>query len=236
VMVAAIHPPAAARSVAQGEHGNLRRELGEGVRFFVSNRTLRTLTITICIAMLGFGALKVLNVFFVQDNLHSGTVIYAWLMAASGIGAVGGALVAAGPVRWLGAGRAFGLATIAIGVCLIVFSRMSLAVPALALVFVAGVMEAVVNVATGPILLTATPRAMVGRISSLLNPLVTLVALLSVIVAGWLDSSVLRGFNIVIVSFTFGPVDTIYALAGLIAILAGVYALRNLRGMQGQPE
>lgn len=236
VMVAAIHPPAAARSVAPGERGNVGRELGEGMRFFVGNRVLRTLTITICIAMLGFGALKVLNVFFVQDNLHSGTVIYAWLMAASSIGAVAGALVAAGPVKWLGAGRAFGLATMIIGVCLLIFSRMALVVPALALVFVAGLMEAVVNVATGPLLLTATPREMVGRISSLLNPLVTLVSLLSVMLAGWLDSNLLQGLHVVVGAFTFGPVDTIYTFAGLIAILAGLYALRNLHGMKQQAE
>jgi hypothetical protein len=63
-----------------------------------------------------------------------------------------------------------------------------------------------------------------------------LAALLSVALAGWLDSSVLRGLHVVLGPFTFGPVDTIYAAVGGIAVLAGLYALRNLGAITRAPE
>jgi hypothetical protein len=97
------------------------------------------------------------------------------------------------------------------------------------LAVMSGMLQAVVNVAIGPLVLNATPRVLVGRVSSLLNPTITLAALFSVAVSGWLASTVLRTFNVTWLGIHFGPIDTIFTAGGGLALLAGIYARYSLR-------
>jgi MFS family permease len=229
VAVGLIKPPVAAHSVAPGSSGNVWEELLEGARFLKGNRTLRTITITISLAMLGLGAVNALNVFFVQQNLNATAAIYASVSTAVGIGAIAGALCAALVVRRLGEGRAFWLSTVGIGTVILCLSRTTLIPPALVLAVLSGMLQAVVNVAIGPLLLNATPRVLVGRVSSLLNPTITLAALTSVSVSGWLTSTILRTLNVTWLGIHFGPIDTIFTVGGSLALLAGIYARNSLR-------
>ena len=83
---------------------------------------------------------------------------------------------------------------------------------------------AALSVASGPLILRVTPRQFVGRVSSLLTPLMALASLLSAAVAGYLDSVVLRGFHATIAGVAVGPVDTIFTAAGVLVFAAGLYA------------
>jgi hypothetical protein len=56
-------------------------------------------------------------------------------------------------------------------------------------------------------------------------------ALLSVALAGYLASTVLRDFHATVLGLTLGPIDTIYTVAGLLIVVAGLYAARNLRAL-----
>ena len=58
-----------------------------------------------------------------------------------------------------------------------------------------------------------------------------LASVVSLVLAGLAVSTVLRGFHTVLLGLTFGPVDTIYTVMGLLTILAGIYAARGLRGV-----
>ena len=47
--------------------------------------------------------------------------------------------------------------------------------------------------------------------------------------AGLLASTVLRGFHPVIAGVRFGPYDTVFAVAGLLFLIAGIATLRPMR-------
>jgi hypothetical protein len=85
-----------------------------------------------------------------------------------------------------------------------------------------------------PIILGATPREMLGRVSSVINPLINLATLGSVVLAGWLAGTAMAHFHRRIGGISLGPIDTIFLVAGFVAVLAGVYAMYALRERNGQ--
>ena len=83
-----------------------------------------------------------------------------------------------------------------------------------------------------PLLLHVTPRELIGRVSAVLDPAIMLASVVSMVVVGALDSTVLKGFHLTALGMTFGPVDTIYTAVALLMLIAGVYAMLSLRGIK----
>jgi hypothetical protein len=109
---------------------------------------------------------------------------------------------------------------------------MTLFVPALVVLFVGGIAQALVNVAVAPLVLQVTPRDLIGRVTTVLNPLMTLASLLSIALAGYLDSTLLHDFHATLLGVRFGPIDTIFLAAGILVVLGGLYAMVALRGVK----
>ena len=82
-----------------------------------------------------------------------------------------------------------------------------------------------------PIMLRVTPAHMMGRVSAVFSPLVQLSNIAAMAIAGVLASTALRGFHAVIAGIAFGPYDTIFGLAGLLFILAGLATIGPMRGL-----
>jgi MFS family permease len=230
--ILAIQPPRAARSVQPGQQGSFFREFAEGIRFFAGNRVLVTILITIMIVMLGGGAVNALGVFFVTENLHTSANFFGLLDAASGIGIITGAILASTFAQRLGVTRTFWFCTVSAGIIFLVVARMTVLFPALALILLLGVVQAGLNVAINPLILHVTPRDLVGRVSSVLDPAISLVSMVSIAVAGSLASTLLQGFQAHLFGVTFGRIDTIFAFSGLLILLGGLYALLNLRDVK----
>ncbi|MGI8826415.1 MAG: MFS transporter [Chloroflexota bacterium] len=204
-------------------------ELRAGARLYRDSRTLKAVLITGIVIMLGAGALNALDVFFVRWNLHTSPTLYGWLAGIQGAGILAGAILASAFVERLGVARLLWGSTILAGFLTIVFARLTSFVPALAVTFVIGVAVAGLNVAAQPLLLRATPRHLLGRATALLNPAITLASVISIALAGWLVSTVLHGFRASAGGVFFGPIDTVYTVAGLVIIAAGIYAMVALR-------
>ena len=230
--ILAVRAPRSARSVAVGEQGSVWRELTAGARFFAGNRVLMTLLVTIAITWSGGGALNALDVFFVTTNLHAAPSLYGNLEATYGLGAVLGALAASFVGQRLGVARTLWLSILALGMLVVVYSRLTSYAPALVVLFLTGVTNAAEIASVGPLLLHVTPRELIGRVSAIINPVGQLVGLISTALAGYLVSTVLQGFHATVLGIVFGPIDTIFAVAGLLGILAALYAARNLRGVR----
>lgn len=229
VMLRGIQAPPAARSGAgTGERGFLR-EFGHGISFLLGQRALRALVVTALIAMLGAGALNALDIFFVTDNLHAPAAFYGIMEGAQGLGTIAGALAASLLVRRAGLARAIAWSVVALGLIVITYARLTSFVPAVVLTGVCGIFMAVIGVSTAPLLLKETPRELVGRVASLLDPVITLAAVAGTALAGYLDSVVLRDFHLTILGVAMGPVDTIFTVAGALVLLGGIYGLIWLR-------
>jgi MFS family permease len=112
---------------------------------------------------------------------------------------------------------------------ILVYSRLTSFGPAVALMGALGVFQAALNVAIGPLMLSVTPRALIGRVSAILNPALAVANLAGTALAGYLAGTVLAGFATSAWGMSFGPVDTIFSGAGAVALLGAIYCALNLR-------
>lgn len=227
--VAAIRAPSSARSVQAKQTGHLRKELWQGLRFSLGHQVIRALLVALFIAMLGAGAFNTLYVFFFLQNLHTPVTLLGLVDAIFGVGIIGGAVLAGIFAQRLGLERILTWAALIAGVAFVVLARMTNLAAALSMVALVGVCQGGLGVALWPLVLKVTPRELVGRVAALLNPSSTLAELLAAMLSGYLAGAVLRGWHAHLLSMAFGPIDTIFAGAGLFIILAGFYLLKNLR-------
>lgn len=229
VVVLAMRAPKSASSVAPGQRGHFLRELFAGIRFFAGNRVLRTLGLVGSLVFLAAGALNALDFFFWVGNVHGPVQLYGFVGGALAFGVLLGAALASAFVPRIGLERTVWLTFVALGVLVLVWSRMTAYVPALVVIFLVGIPQAALNVAISPLMLQVTPRELVGRVTAILVPLVNISNLISLALAGYLASTVLAGFNTDVLGVHFGPIDTIFGVAGILCIIGGIYALMNLR-------
>ncbi len=228
----AIQAPPPARSVALGEVGSVLRELADGFRFFLGNRVLVTIVISVMLAMLGFGALNALNVFFLTQNLHARVTLYGLLSSALGFGAVVGAALAGVLAHRLGVARLFWLSMMGMGTLVVIYSRLTMFLPAVAVLFLLGIVNDATEVAIGPMMLQATPRELIGRVSAVMLPAAYLASMFSTSLAAFLDSTVLRGLHLNLLGISWGQTDTIFTGAGLLTLGGGIYAAIALGGVE----
>jgi hypothetical protein len=132
----------------------------------------------------------------------------------------------------LGMSRIVWLSVLALGVIIIAYSRMTLFAPAAALLFVSGLPNGTVNTVMSPMLLGITPREMVGRVSSLLYPVIMIASIVGTAMADYLDAVVLRGFSTTVLGMRFGPVDIIFLSSEVIVLLSALLAVARLRDPQ----
>jgi MFS family permease len=204
-------------------------EFGEGISFFAGNRVLRTGLVAMCIVMLGGGALNALDVFFLTGNLHVAAPQLGTLDAIYGGGAVLGAVLAAVFSRHLQPAHVFWGSLVLLGLLLIVYSRMTVFVAAAAVLFVAGFPQAGLSISLSPIILHVTPRDVLGRVTAIFGPAISLVSMVSAGIAGLLDSTLLRGLDLSFAGTHFGSVDSIFCVSGLLIAAGGLYAYMTLR-------
>lgn len=200
-------------------------EFRTGVKFFVGNPILMTLGVGLVIALLGNGAVNSLAVFFVPRNLHVSASWLGTLSGSVGAGALIGALLASGIARRLSSERLFWISLIWGGVAFVGLSRATGLVPALIAGALLGLAAGVLNSVVSPIILRVTPSHLIGRVSAVFSPLEQLASIVSMVLAGVLASTVLRGFHATVAGVKFGPYDTVFAAAGLLFIIGGVASI-----------
>jgi MFS family permease len=231
ILITLVHAPASARSVTVGERGHALREVREGLRFFGHSRVLVTITVSAVIIMLGAGSLDTLDVFFVTRTLHASASFYGLISAAMGGGALLGAIAVSVFAKKLNMAHVFWISMLLCGLLIIVYSRMTAFVPAFIVLFLAGIPMAALNVSVLPLMLQVTPRELIGRVSGVLQPAISVATVGGIGIAGLLAGTVLQGFHAHLLGLSFGSTDTIFTAAGFLGLVAGVYAKYGLRGV-----
>jgi MFS family permease len=228
--------PVAAEDAPEADAGGMWPQLVAGLRFVGGNRVVSALAVAVVVGTLGTGALNTLDVFFVTDNLHVSAHWYGTLGMAEGIGALLGALSAG----WLCARyadvRVFVGGMLAAGLLVVAYSRAGSLWPAVVLLGLIGLPLGWVNAATGPILYREVPRALLGRVISVVNPIQQLAAMFSALLSGWLVSDLLRGMDVSAGALRLRPIDTVFAACGLLFVVAGLAARVVLPSAQALPQ
>lgn len=230
----AIRLPAAERKPARARRG-FWSEFGEGLSFFAHNRQLVVMCSTTVVYMLGVGAINTLNVFFMRSNLHTSSNWMGTLNAALGLGSIVGALLAAKFAGWLGESRVFSLGVVITGLGVVVYSRLGSLPAAIGLFVVIGIPLAAVNVVINPLMLRATPKELIGRVATVMNPLVNLASIISMAIAGFLASTVLHNLHVIVAGVPFNRIDAIFGVSGLLMLAAGVASVKPMQTSVTQP-
>lgn len=220
------------------ERPSLRADFVAGLRFFVRSRFLVALLAVATIAQFGTGAMNALDVFFVTSNLHANARLFGVMSMAFGIGSILGALLAGVVVARIGAKATTWSGLIAAGVFIFGYSRQDNIWGGLIFIVLFALPITMLNTSISPMLLRATPQEYLGRVISVFGPINQLASMLSVVLAGWLASTVLLHFHLTIAGARFGRIDTVFAVSGLLIVAAGVYAFLVLPGdsTDEQPE
>ena len=206
-----LHPYAAGKNKGQlaGGIGPVIHELLAGFRIVAKTRVLLVVTFLVLIAMLGAGAINALDIIFVSRNLHASAALWGPLAGASGVGALIGAVsmgIAAKKVapKYILAGSVF-----LVGVGLLIYSFQTWFLAALIVSFFMGIPQGGLEVGFGPLLLNSTPRAMMGRVQSVIETAMYGMSLLSIALAGFFGQ--------------FVPVNVIFAIGGALIMISGLF-------------
>jgi MFS family permease len=227
--VLAIHAPPGARSVAPGERGSVRREFLDGVRFSLGNVVIRTLLIVFTLVLFGSGAINALFVFFLTADLHAPPEAIGVFPVVLGVGLAVGSMLGGAIARRVGLTQILWVSVVLTGVGAIALSRQTSLMPALVCGFLLGVPNGVMNVVLMPLVLRVTPKAMVGRVMTVLEPAMTAAQVASVAVFGTLASTVFSGFSASVFGAAFDTYDLLILIPGVFCVLAGLIAFVSLR-------
>jgi MFS family permease len=163
IALLAMHVPDKAHRRAEGK---VLEELRAGFSYVSQSVPMRSaLLLLALVATMGM-PYSVLMPAIATDSLHGGPHTLGFLMTASGLGALAGALYLASRNSVLGLGRAIVVATIAFGVGLMAFSQSRLLWLSMLLLSVVGGGMMVETASTNTILQTIVDEHMRGRVMS----------------------------------------------------------------------
>jgi MFS family permease len=222
-------PPTPSRA---GE-ASLHAEFSVGLRLFVRNRFLVTLLTVTMICQCGTGAINALNVFFVTRDLHATPRLFGIAETAMGVGFIVGALAAGRMVRRVGARTLTWSGLLATGVLAAGYAMQRSFPAGLVMLAIYAMPIAMLNTAVAPLLLDAVPRQFLGRVMAVFSPVNQLASMLSVIISGWLASTVLRGFRASFAGVTLNSVSLIFIVSGGLIFVSGIRAFTALPRTDG---
>ncbi|MEY9904057.1 MFS family permease [Catenulispora sp. MAP12-49] len=199
-------------------------EFKAGLAFFARTRVLIVVIVSACIANFGGQAMNTLDVFFTTQNLHSAPKLYGLLGMAAGAGAIAGGLLSTRAVARIGTVNTVWTTVGASGILILVYARQTSIWAAIPIVFAGLLPIGMANAAFEPLVIQVTPRAMLGRVVSVLMPFISVTQLGSTVLIGWLMSTVMLHFHTDVAGLHMGPIDTMFTITGLLFILAGFYA------------
>ncbi|WP_165422837.1 MFS transporter [Ktedonosporobacter rubrisoli] len=201
------------------ENGGIRQlfsELLDGVHMIVKTPTLRVVILLAFVGMFGAGALNALDIVFVSRNLHAAAPLYGSLVAVGGLGALLGAIGAGIISKWVSPKVLLTASVFLGGVGILLYSFQTVYGVALTLTFLLSLPQGGIDVGYEALLITSTPRNMMGRVQALLETGIFAASFISACLAGYLGQIL--------------PVNIIFAGCGALILLAGLLGWLGLAG------
>lgn len=199
-------PQAAYRSPAEGRRlQSLLRESREGLQAIVRNSYLRRVIPTGIVVNFALMPLNVLDVAWVRQVLHLGALAYGLFGGAILVGILTGSALS-GPALRLPARTVLVAGVPISGLAVAALSRLPSLLPDLALLFVFGVIVAVINSAVITVVQRATPDELMGRVVATMIALISVANPLGALLAGW--------------SASVAPLADVFLVGGVLMMLA----------------
>ena len=133
-------------------------------------------------------------------------------------------------VRWIGARALTWSGLLAAGVLAAGYALQRSFPAGLVMLAIYAMPIAMLNTAVAPLLMDAAPREYLGRVMAVFMPVNQFASMFSVVVSGWLTSTVLRSFRASFAGITVNSVSLIFIMAGALIFASGVRAFAALPG------
>ncbi len=224
-----IHPPATDSKKETEQKNSFLQEFRAGLHFYTHNTALMTILIAAGLFIIGAGIVNTLNFFFITENLQASGAMFSYINAGFGAGAIFGAILAIQGAKRLGVRNMFWLSLLFTGLLLIFYAQSTSPVLALLIFFFLGMPNAATNAMLNPLLLEVTPGEFIGRVVAVLLPTLTIARILTMALAGYLDSNVLGNFRGEVLGRRFSSITLLFIIAGLLTIIGGLYARLNFK-------
>lgn len=190
--------------------------LWEGAKAIAANRVLLAITVAITVVTFGTGAITVMDVFFVTDVLHQRASLLGILAMSMALGSLVGMAIVPRIERWVPTPAIFLWGLLVAGALFVVYSRVTHFGVAIVVFFLAAVPVGAVNAVLTPLAMRSVPAALLGRSMAVLSIFPTIASLIAMALTGWVVSTVLRGWSLDLPGTRFGPVDSVFTIAGLL--------------------
>lgn len=197
-------------------------QLKEGVSFIRRSRTILNISITAGIAMLGLGSILVLGVRYLSQELGIGTTGFGFLISVLGVGMVAGGFLVGNYASGLRTSVVIGGGVGTLGLALLGFAMAPDYTLVLAMAFVIGACMVAARAAIAALLQSLVPDDKRGRVESAVNTIISASTTLSMGLAGFLGEWV--------------GIRAVFALAGVVTLLAAGMAFYVLREFEKAPE
>ncbi len=190
-------------------------DMKAGLDFIRRNRAVRQVLVTMAVATLGIGAVVLLAIPHLKEQLEAGGLMYGGAMSMLGIGSVLGGLLVSRLSRRLSASTLVGGLLMLAGIAIVAFAwapsylvvLVSVAVLGMCVVMARGALETIVQ--------ELTPDAVRGRVQSATNLLVVA------------STTLAQGLSAVLGALL--GVQSIFMAAGVLTALTGAAAMYILR-------
>ncbi|HEX6122800.1 MAG TPA: MFS transporter, partial [Ktedonobacterales bacterium] len=133
------------------------------------------------------------------------------------VGLVLGALLGGALAKRVGLTRIFWISIVLTGIAAVALSLQTALIPGLVCAFLVGIPNGAINVALMPLVLRVTPKEMVGRVMTVIEPAITVAQVASIAIFGTLASTVFASLHAHVLGQTFDAYDALILLAGVIA-------------------
>lgn len=223
-----------ARPGPRPEDTALHHDFLAGLRLFARNRYLATLLTVTVICQLGTGAVTTLNLFFVTRDLHASARLFGVAEMVMGGAFIAGSLWSARLVARVGARTLTWSGLLAAGAVTAGYALQSSFPAGMALLACYSGLIGLLNTATAPLLLAAAPPDFIGRVSAVYTPANQLASSLSIVMWGWLASTVLHGFRATLLGVDVNSASLIFIIAAALITASGIRAFATLPAAAGR--
>ncbi|GLV60520.1 MFS transporter [Dictyobacter sp. S3.2.2.5] len=201
------------------------RELWDGLGFIRDSALLFPLLLSDGVFFFGLGIVNTLCLFLVTGNLHVPASLYGPFCAIPAAGGILGTWLVGRYGSKVGEIRIYACGALVSGAAVLFVGWQSNPLLALLGFFIANVSNMHAAVVTGPLILKATPEKLVGRIFAARGTVMTVCSLLATFLSGYLSSTLLRSLHLDVGrGASLNAINALYICAGIIIMIAGIYA------------
>ncbi|QBD82711.1 MFS transporter [Ktedonosporobacter rubrisoli] len=222
-----VSEPAASLVIQKERLHYVFKELWEGLRCIEEKLLLRTLLRAESLLAFGLGIINTLAFFFITQNLHVPLNLYGLFISVPSLGGIVGIWFVGWSVTKTGHLRVYYTAMLLAGIAMILIALQSQPLLALIGMVLSNIAQSCAEALVGPLLLSATPGRMEGRVFSTFGTATTTCSLLATFLSGYLGSTLLQTVALHFSAIDLNATSLLNICAGMALIAGGLYVYRH---------